>query len=177
MTGARGAARTHTHTPTPASFDAPPAADGDGGLHTRGIMVRWTYVRVPHLFDDIETPRHCLSHGNLLNSHSTPALFLAFWAREGIKINLLTQLPRSGPELAWGFSSSSAVPCLVLGLPNAISPFPKLPGDDAPSCKAKKGEKIQEPACLMCVDWLFIQYTHVARIIPIKLSLKSLDGY
>jgi len=56
-----------------------------------------------------------LSHGNLLNLHPTPALLLAFWAREGDMINLLTQLPRSGPELSRGVSYSSAVPCLVLG--------------------------------------------------------------
>ena len=83
-----------------------------------------------------------LSHGNLLNLHPTPALLLAFWAREGIKINLLTQLPRSGPELTWGFSYSSAVPCLVLGLPNAISPFPKLPGTMHPRAKQKRVENL-----------------------------------
>ena len=41
-------------------------------------------------------------------------------------INLLIQLPRSGPELSRGVSYSSAVPCLVLGFLSSFAQV-KLP--------------------------------------------------
>ena len=54
--------RTHTHTPIPASFDAPlssgrrrqPAVDGDAGR----IMVRRMDASVHRLFSGIETIMH-----------------------------------------------------------------------------------------------------------------------
>ena len=47
-----------------------------------------------------------------------------------------------GPETTQAKSSSSAVPCLVLGFLSSFAQV-KLPLSRAPTCKAKNGQKIQ----------------------------------